>query len=493
MHASPLYVAIDLGSNSFHMLVAREVAGSIQTVDKIKRKVRLASGLDKNNHLSKEAMHRGWNCLSLFAERLQDIEPEHIRVVGTATLRTAVNINAFLTKAEDILGHKIEVISGEQEAHTIYQGVAHTSGGGKNRLVVDIGGASTEIIIGESFEAKVLKSFKVGCVTWLNQYFQEGILNEDNFTNAIKAAKDAFKPYMSEYNGLQWDVCVGASGTVQALQEIMLAQGMDEVITLAKLQRMQRQALHYTHITELDIEGLTMERALVFPSGLAILIAIFELFEINAMRLAGGALREGILYAMIPEMQHTDIQARTLKSMQHRFYLDTDYGSMLSNVCRSLLEQCPNNWLKEDSATTLLNAAAILHELGKNISYKEDGKHAAYIITHLDLPGFTSAQRTLLAELIAQYRDQLSGISKQYALSHLSASRILQILRIAIILCHRRDPNNLPQVTLHASQEHTIEIEFPKDWLAHNPLMEANLQEEADRQMDIGWSFSFKS
>lgn len=493
MHSSPLYVAIDLGSNSFHMLVAREVAGSIQTVDKIKRKVRLASGLDKDNHLSKEAMHRGWNCLSLFAERLQDIEHDHIRVVGTATLRTAVNIGEFLDKAEEILGHNVEVISGEQEAHTIYQGVAHTSGGGKNRLVVDIGGASTEIIIGQSFEAKVLKSFKVGCVTWLNRHFQEGILSEENFVNAIQAAKDTFKPYMQEYKAFQWDVCVGASGTVQALQEIMLAQGMDEVITLAKLQRMQRQALHYTHITELDIEGLTMERALVFPSGLAILIAIFELFEIDAMCLAGGALREGILYAMIPDMQHTDIQARTLKSMQHRFYLDTDYGDMLSCVCRSLLKQCPESWLKEGSAAILLNAAAVLHELGKNISYKEDGKHAAYIITNLDLPGFTSAQRKLLAELISQYRDQLSDIPKQYAISSLSASRILQLLRIAIILCHRRDLNKLPRVELHASGEHNIELTFDKGWLLHNPLMEANLQAEVDWQMDIGWNLSFKN
>lgn len=493
MHPLPLYVAIDLGSNSFHMLVARAVEGSIQTVDKIKRKVRLASGLDADNYLSHEAMHRGWHCLSLFAERLQDIEPQHIRVVGTATLRTAINIKEFVEKAEEILGHNIEIISGEQEAQTIYQGVAHTSGGGKNRLVVDIGGASTEVIIGESFDAKVLKSFKVGCVTWLNRYFQEGILSKDNFTAAIDAAKKAFSPYVKEYTAFDWDVCVGASGTVQALQEIMLAQGMDEVITLKKLQRMQRQALKYTHITELDIKGLTMERALVFPSGLAILIALFELFDIHSMRLAGGALREGILYDMIPDMKHTDIQARTLKSMQHRFYLDTEFGNMLSHFCQSLLAQCPDDWLKEDSAPVLLNAAAVLHELGKCISYKEDGAHAAYMITHLDLPGFTSAQQKLLAELLMQYRDQLSDMPKQYALSDLSAKRILQLLRIAVILCHRRDPSKIPDVKLLASDEHDIEIIFPKGWLLNNPLMEANLKEEADKQMDIGWNLTFKN
>ncbi|MFL7049300.1 guanosine-5'-triphosphate,3'-diphosphate pyrophosphatase, partial [Vibrio cyclitrophicus] len=240
--SSPLYAAIDLGSNSFHMLVVRHIDGSVQTMAKIKRKVRLAAGLDENNALSKEAMQRGWDCLSLFAERLQDIPKENIRIVGTATLRTATNVGIFLEKANQILGYDINVISGEEEAATIYKGVAHTSGGSGRRLVVDIGGASTEMIIGEGFSAKALTSLKMGCVTWLERHFKDRQLTATNFDNAIEAAKSTLAPILDSYTDIGWDVCVGASGTVQALQEIMLAQGMDEVITHAKLKRLQKQA-----------------------------------------------------------------------------------------------------------------------------------------------------------------------------------------------------------------------------------------------------------
>lgn len=211
-----------------------------------------------------------------FAERLQDIPAENIRIVGTATLRTATNAGEFIAKANQILGHPIDVISGEEEAATIYKGVAHTSGGLGRRLVVDIGGASTELIIGEGFEAKALTSLKMGCVTWLERHFKDRQLTATNFNNAILAAKQMLDPILTQYTELGWNVCVGASGTVQALQEIMLAQGMDEVITLTKLKRLQKQAMLADHLEELDIEGLTLERALVFPSGLSILIAILN-------------------------------------------------------------------------------------------------------------------------------------------------------------------------------------------------------------------------
>ncbi len=338
--SSPLYAAIDLGSNSFHMLIVRHIDGSVQTMAKIKRKVRLAAGLDDNNALSQEAMQRGWDCLSLFAERLQDIPASNIRIVGTATLRTATNVELFLTQANQILGHPIQVISGEEEAATIYKGVAHTSGGLGRRLVVDIGGASTELIIGEGFDAKALTSLKMGCVTWLERHFKDRQLNAANFNRAIDAAKQTLAPILEQYSQLGWDVCVGASGTVQALQEIMLAQGMDEVITHTKLKRLQKQAMLADHLEELDIEGLTLERALVFPSGLSILIAIFELIEIESMTLAGGALREGLVYEMVEELRQDDIRTRTINSVQVRYQIDVDYAKQVAQLAQSLLKQC---------------------------------------------------------------------------------------------------------------------------------------------------------
>ncbi|KLV07354.1 guanosine polyphosphate pyrophosphohydrolase [Photobacterium aquae] len=483
---SPLYAAIDLGSNSFHMWIVRDIAGTVQTLAKIKRKVRLAAGLNSNNELSLDAMQRGWDCLSLFAERLQDIPAANIRIVGTAALRTAVNANAFLSKAEKILGYPIQIIPGEEEARIIYQGVAHTSGGCGKRLVVDIGGASTEVIIGEGFDASALTSLKIGCVTWLERYFKDRALTAANFDTAITAAKAAISPIVEQYQTLGWTTCVGASGTVQALQEIMLAQGMDEIITLAKLKRMQRQAMQYERLEDLDIEGLTLERALVFPSGLSILIAIFESLGIESMTLAGGALREGMVYDMMTQMRHHDVRERTLASLQNRFQLDTGHAAEVTGTALNLLDACQSAWQLEPQARYLLKACAGLHEIGTMVEFKKSGEHAAYLIHHSDLPGFTRAQKHLIGELLRRYREQLSSLPEQHALSAPSATRLLRLLRLAVILCHRRDHCHQPPFTLDVT-DNKLSLTLPASWLAANPLTDAELQQEANRQSDMGW------
>ncbi len=483
----PLYAAIDLGSNSFHMLVVRHIDGSVQTMAKIKRKVRLAAGLDENNALSTEAMQRGWDCLSLFAERLQDIPKENIRIVGTATLRTATNVDIFLEKANQILGYDINVISGEEEAATIYKGVAHTSGGSGRRLVVDIGGASTEMIIGEGFSAKALTSLKMGCVTWLERHFKDRQLTATNFDNAIEAAKSTLAPILESYTDIGWDVCVGASGTVQALQEIMLAQGMDEVITHTKLKRLQKQAMITERLEELEIEGLTLERALVFPSGLSILIAIFELLKIDSMTLAGGALREGLAYEMVDELRQDDIRARTIKSVQSRYQMDVSYGDQVAAAAETLLEQAGGEaWVSEPQAGVLLQTAAKLHEIGLTIDFKKGGEHSAYLLQNLDLPGFTRAQKHYLGELTRRYREQLTSLPEQHAVSGTSSKRILRILRLAILLTHRRNPELEPEFTLTAD-DNNLTLTLSKQWLADNPLTAAELEIESNRQTDIGW------
>ncbi len=490
---SPLYAAIDLGSNSFHMLVVRHIDGSVQTMAKIKRKVRLAAGLDQHHELSLEAMQRGWDCLSLFAERLQDIPAGNIRIVGTATLRTARNAEQFLSQANRILGYPIQVISGEEEAATIYQGVAHTSGGSGRRLVVDIGGASTELIIGEGFDARALTSLKMGCVTWLEQHFKDRQLNQKNFQQAITAAKQALQPILTQYSELGWDVCVGASGTVQALQEIMLAQGMDEVITLAKLKRLQKQAMLADHLEELEIEGLTLERALVFPSGLSILIAVFELLNIDSMTLAGGALREGMVYEMVAGLRQDDIRARTINSVQNRYQLDQPYGQLVADLSAKLLTQCGGaEWLAEPQAEMLLDTAAKLHEIGLSIDFKRGGEHNAYLLQNLDLPGYTRAQKHLLAEITRRYREQLSSLPEQHAVSDSSGKRILRLLRLAVLLTHRRNPDLVPALTLSADGD-KLTLQISQQWLDSNPLTAAELEIEANRQSDIGWPLTIAS
>ncbi|MEG1213907.1 MAG: exopolyphosphatase [Leclercia sp.] len=488
LRSTSLYAAIDLGSNSFHMLVVREVAGSIQTLTRIKRKVRLAAGLSADNQLSPEAMERGWQCLRLFAERLQDIPPQQIRVVATATLRLAVNAGEFIAKAQDILGCPVQVISGQEEARLIYQGVAHTTGGDERRLVVDIGGASTELVTGNGAQATSLNSLSMGCVTWLERYFTDRNLAQENFDEAEKAARDVLRPVADELRYHGWKVCVGASGTVQALQEIMMAQGMDERITLAKLQQLKQRAIHCGRLEELEIEGLTLERALVFPSGLAILIAIFTELNIQCMTLSGGALREGLVYGMLHLAVDQDIRDHTLRNIQRRFMVDIEQAHRVVNLATRFLAQMGDTWHLEPISRELLISACQLHEIGLSVDFKQAPLHAAYLVRNLDLPGFTPAQKKLLATLLLNQTNpvDLSSLHQQNAVPPRVAEHLCRLLRLAIIFASRRRDDLLPAVTLLAEGEKLM-LTLPETWLANHPLGSELIQQECQWQSYVHW------
>lgn len=483
-----LYAAIDLGSNSFHMLVVREVAGSIQTLTRIKRKVRLAAGLNSDNVLSAEAMERGWQCLRLFAERLQDIPQPQIRVVATATLRIAVNADEFIAKAQEILGCPVQVISGEEEARLIYQGVAHTTGGADQRLVVDIGGASTELVTGSGAQTTSLFSLSMGCVTWLERYFTNRNLAQENFDEAEKAAREVLRPVADKLRFHGWKVCVGASGTVQALQEIMMAQGMDERITLAKLQQLKQRAIHCGRLEELEIEGLTLERALVFPSGLAILIAIFTELNIQCMTLAGGALREGLVYGMLHLPVDQDIRSRTLRNIQRRFMVDTDQANRVTQLAVHLLEQVKDEWHLEAISRELLQSACQLHEIGLSVEYKQAPLHAAWLVRNLDLPGFTPAQKKLLATLLLNQTNpvDLSSLHQQNAVPPRIAEHLCRLLRLANIFAARRRDDLVPHITLQA-QDENLTLTLPEGWLEHHPLGTELIDQEIQWQSYVHW------
>ncbi|MGK9174476.1 guanosine-5'-triphosphate,3'-diphosphate diphosphatase [Yokenella regensburgei] len=486
--SASLYAAIDLGSNSFHMLVVREVAGSIQTLTRVKRKVRLAAGLGRDNVLSQEAMERGWQCLRLFSERLQDIPPGQIRVVATATLRLAVNANDFIAKAQEILGCPVQVISGEEEARLIYQGVAHTTGGSDRRLVVDIGGASTELVTGTGAQATSLFSLSMGCVTWLERFFTDRNLAQENFDAAEHAAREVLRPVADELRRHGWQVCVGASGTVQALQEIMMAQGMDERITLAKLQQLKQRAIQCGRLEELEIEGLTLERALVFPSGLAILIAIFTEMNIESMTLAGGALREGLVYGMLHLTVDQDIRSRTLRNIQRRFIIDTDQARRVTTLAALFARSVAESWDLDTYSVEILHVACELHEIGLSIEFKQAPLHAAWLVRNLDLPGFTPAQKKLLATLLLNQTNpvDLSSLHQQNAVPPRVAEHLCRLLRLAIIFASRRRDDLLPAITLHAEGE-KLTLRLPEGWMASHPLGAELIDQESQWQSYVHW------
>lgn len=491
LSTTSLYAAIDLGSNSFHMLVVREVAGSIQTLTRIKRKVRLAAGLNSESVLSPEAMERGWQCLRLFAERLQDIPQNQIRVVATATLRLAVNADVFLQKAQQILGCPVQVIRGEEEARLIYQGVAHTTGGDDRRLVVDIGGASTELVTGTGAQTTSLFSLSMGCVTWLERFFSDRNLAQENFAAAEAAAAEVLSPVINELKSHGWKICVGASGTVQALQEIMMAQGMDERITLAKLQQLKQRAIQCGRLEELEIEGLTLERALVFPSGLAILIAIFEQLSIECMTLAGGALREGLVYGMLHLAVDQEIRQRTLRNVQRRFMVDTSQAARVEQLAQNFATQIAEPWGLDPLSQQMLASSALLHEIGLSIDFKHAPQHAAYLVKNLDLPGYTPAQKKLLATLLLNQTNpvDLSSLHQQNAVPPRVAERLCRLLRLAIIFANRRRDDILPEIKLQADGE-TLHLALPDTWLACHPLGAELLEQEKLWQSYVHWPLS---
>lgn len=489
-----IYAVIDLGSNSFHMLMVKVVGGSVQVIGRVKRKVRLAAGLNDSLVLSKKAMTRGWECLALFAERLQDIPSQNIRIVGTATLRLARNVKTFLNEAEKILGHHIEIISGEEEARLIYLGVAHTSSCETNRLVIDIGGASTEMVVGSGFSPLLLASLNMGCVTYLDRYFTDGLLTEDNFNAAIAAAEQELDSIATSFLAAGWQISVGASGTVQAMQEILVAQGQDEVITLARLESIMQQALVCGQLEHLTLVGLAQERKQVFPSGLAILIALFRKLHIPGMTLSGGALREGVLYGMLPQLQHTDVRNRTIASLMVRYYIDEQHANRVADMALQLALQLQAQWqLSKFEGLSMLRSGALLHELGLLIEYKNHHHHGAYIISHTELPGFTRAQQQLLMALVYNHRADINRdiIARQTMTSVLLAVRLTRLLRLAVVLSMRRRHEVLPEVQISAQAE-SLTLTLPGGWLEQHPLMRAELEQEVAYQQQAGWLLQLK-
>ena len=483
-----VYAVIDLGSNSFHMLIAKSMAGGLQTIGRVKRKVRLAAGLDDNNLLSLEAMQRGWECLALFAERLQDIPTQNITIVATATLRLATNADDFKLRAEEILGHKVNVISGELEARTIYKGVAHTSSCTGKQLVIDIGGASTEVVIGQGFEARHYKSLNIGCVTFLERYFKDCQLNEANFNAAIKAARNVIDEIAPEYKTAGWQLASGASGTVQAIQEIMVAQHLNEMLTLEKLYSIKQQSIAYKTIAELDLPGLSEERRLVFVSGLAILIALFESLEIEQMGLAGGALREGVLYSMLPELHNTDIRQRTIDGFMNRYHVDQKQASRVASLALLLANEVSQYWsIEAQSGLPLLNAVAQLHEIGLLIEYKQYHKHTAYILENTDMPGFSQSEHKVIVAIAHSHRSDLQKGCLDHLGAHSSvAAYMVRLLRIAVILSMRRQDDVLPNFKITAENEE-LAIQFENNWLKNHPLMASELNQEIKYQKKCGW------
>jgi len=487
-----LIAAVDLGSNSFHMIICSVENGQLKTIDRLKEMVRLASGLDSKNHLDSSTQERALNCLQRFGQRIQGFPENNVHIVGTNTLRTAKNASVFLKKAEKALGYPIHIISGIEEARLIYQGVAQSLQTNESRrLVMDIGGGSTEYIIGTNTEIAKKESLRMGCVTVSNSFFPEGKISPQALQAAILFSKQRLRGDKRQFMYKNWDEAIGASGSIRAIRKVLLAnQWSQGTISLEGLKSLKKHILQCKHISELNLAGLDEERLAVFLGGFAILYATFEALHINNMSVSEGALREGLIYDYLGRLEHSDVRSETVSTLSQHYHTDNNQNTLIKNTISEMLLQV-KDFLGEDFSNIQqqLLWAAELHEIGRDIAHSQYHKHGAYIIKNGDLAGFSQQDQHLLSILVLAHRRKIPSkkINDLHQPWNTLAPYMLIILRCAVLLQRNRNYSELPPFSFQMSED-KVQLNFPKGWLNDAPLTQADLKNEINYLSDAGFT-----
>ncbi|MBU0588609.1 MAG: exopolyphosphatase [Gammaproteobacteria bacterium] len=475
--------AVDLGSNSFRLEIGRLDHGQIHRNEYLKETVRQGNGLDEERNLTPEAMQRGWDCLARFGERLAGFKPGQVRAIATQTLREARNREAFLAHAQNILGFPIDVISGREEARLIYQGVAHMlPQSDERRLVVDIGGRSTELILGQSFDARVMESYRVGSVAWSMRYFEQGQFTPRAFKAAEIAAKAVLDEALNAYPREAWDVAYGSSGTIGAVSDVLTAAGWDAgSVTQEGLDWLLERLLKAQTADRLRMDNLKEDRRAVIGGGISVLRAVFDLLGIEEMHAAEGALRHGALYDLLDrEHEQTDLRATSINRLALKFEVDKAHAQRVGKVARNLFQQACKPLSPSDDTEhhKQLGWAAQLHEMGSLISHSDYHKHGAYILDHADTPGFSMSELHRLSLLVLGHRGKLRKLELDFTDS--AAVCQLLALRLAVILCHARREPDVKQLTLQFMQQPapTFTLTCSPAWAQTYPQSAHLLREE---------------
>ena len=482
---------MDLGSNSFRMVIARPVEGGLQMVDRLREGVRLAGSLDDGGRISADGQDRALAALERFGQRVRHLPHDNVRAVGTNTLRKARNAQQFLARAEKALGHPIEVISGQEEARLIYVGVAHSlAGADERRLVVDIGGGSTELILGQGMEATRTESLFMGCVSYSRHYFPDGVSRRERFRKAELAARLEVQPLAESMRKSGWESAVGSSGTVKAIERILVANGWSEHgVTLPGMKRLRKKLIKARSVESVQLEGLSEERAPVLPGGLAILIGIFQELQVEAMGISTGALREGLLYDLLGRIRHEDVRERTIGRFMELYRVDRVQAGRVRETAERLLDGLIPTWkLPPARSRQLLGWAAGLHEIGLAVSHPGYHNHGAYLVANADLPGFSRQDQLLLSLLIRQHRRKFrpSLLQELPPPWEQPAARLTAILRLAVLLNRARGATALPGFEVGGGADEIV-LRFPSRWLDRNPLTRADLAGEEERLANAGF------
>jgi exopolyphosphatase/guanosine-5'-triphosphate,3'-diphosphate pyrophosphatase len=481
--------AVDLGSNSFRLEVGRVEGAHIERLDYRKETVRLAAGLDADGRLTRKSIGVAIDTLARMNERLRGMHSEHVRAVGTQTLRQARNVNEFLLEAQNALGYPIEVISGREEARLVFEGCVHAlPPSDRRRLVVDIGGASTELIVGRRFTADHAESFKIGCVNTSIRFFKSGRIDRASMKKAQVAAAAELEEGVHVFSSEHWDEAYGSSGTVGAVSETLRAQGWtDGTITPDGLQRLRSALLEAGEVSRIRIAGIKPDRQEVIAGGVAVLAAVFEMLGVKAMSPARGALRLGVLYDLLGRREQHDIRDATVERMMKRFGVHREQADRVAALA-SAVQHGLGGRLSEE-AIKRLRWAALLHEVGFAISHSDYHKHSAYLLQNGDLAGFSTSDQQRLAALVLGQRGNLKKLGDLIDDDQLA--RDVFALRLAVIFAHARRPVTTPKWSLRFGA--TIEAAIDAGWLAEHPLTHFLLDEEAANWERAGRDFVLKA
>lgn len=481
-----LIAAVDLGSNSFRLQVARCVNHQIYPLDGFKESVRLAAGLSEDRYLDEASQQRGLLALSRFAERLRGFAPEAVRAVATNTLRVAKNAPEFLVRAEAVLGFPIEVIAGREEARLIYVGVAHTlPNPHSQQLVVDIGGGSTEFIIGKSFESLELESLYMGCVSYSLRFFPGGQVDRRAFKDAELAARREIQAITHRYRQTGWETAVGSSGSAKAILDVLEQNGFAaEGITLEGMERFKSALFKAGNVQRLDLAGLKGDRLPVLPGGLAIMNAVFKELELEHMGFSDGALRLGVLYDLLGRYHHDDLRDATVHAFMVRHGVDRlQAGRVVATALHLLGQVLPASREEEHPDHRFLRWAALLHEVGVSVAHASYHKHSAYILANADMPGFSRMDQGRLSRLVLAHRGKLERVA---GLDPASPDWLLiACLRLAWVLHRARDDRSIPPVSLAVEGSDLVFL-ADGQWLQGHPLTAAALGDEERQWRNVG-------
>jgi len=483
--------AVDLGSNSFHMVVARYSHGQLVILDRLREMVRLAAGLNDSGRLDDAATDRALRCLERFGQRLRAMNADSVRVVGTNALRRAKRKRWFLERARAALGHPIEIISGLEEARLIYSGVVNTSPSSPDkRLVIDIGGGSTEVVIGEGLTPLLLESLSVGCVGLTTNCFDDGRISDRRFERARTSVRLELEPIVQTYRKLGWTQVFGSSGTVRVIGDVVRRLNPDAPrITLDNLRSLADRVMAAGHVDDLDLPDVDEERAAVFPAGLAILLEVVENLGIDRVRVAEGAMREGLLYDLMGRFTDEDARVRSVRAMEKRYHVDSLQADRVEATAVQLIRQVRTDWGLEDPlAELMLRWAARLHESGLDIAHSKYHRHSAYLLQHADMPGFPREEQLLLSALVGAHRRQLSFETLEHLVTPWDrhAEFMIVLLRLAVLLHRGRNPEPLPEVTLRVKGRN-LTLELPQRWMKDHPLTLEDLEQERLYLKDAGF------